>query len=541
MVNCRGCGVVLDPSSEQINSSVDDVLHSSIKDAAKRDGVCPLCGHSQKTPVFRRRIVRFALVVGCLVAGAFLWFWTRGLPGKQRSGAVADAVARMNANADVVGLLGKPIAAQSEVQGEVKEDDTGWQEARLVVPVRGPRGDAIARVAGGRVEGPWNFSSFEVIVEQQRKRIDLISGRVVEYDPNAYVDIHRLPAAAPEFVDMTALPARLSGEFPCLSATISSKWIIPSLGKCTIPTSPSGVVDNFEVDLRYGRFVLRETDLYLDDVFKVPLTRTYNSNDWTSANAVHAFGRNTNHPYDIAPLGSRNPYTWMMLVLEDGDFLYFDRVSRGTGFANAVYRHTETATPFYKAIQRWNGNGWTLRLADGSQIIFPESYNAKNLAQGAPIAMLNPQGERLELVRDAQRNLQEIRTPHGHWIRFTYDDSARVTRAEDDAGNWVQYKYDASGMLVSVVRSSGVERHFEYDGARMTGITDESKNVLLRNWYGNGDLVWQKFDDRTVYSYHYDRSLDRTYIKEAHVTLPDQSIKDVPVADDLPDFVKKPR
>jgi YD repeat-containing protein len=540
-MNCRGCGLVLDPSSEQVNSAIDDALHSSIKDAAKRDGVCPLCGHSQKTPVFRRRPVQFALLMGCLVAGAFLWFRAHGLPGTRRSGAVADAVARMNVSADVVGFLGSPIAAQSGLQGEVEEDETGWQEVRLLIPVKGPRGEAIARVTGGRVKGPWNFSSFEVILEQQRKRVDLISGRVIEYDPSANVDVHTLPAAVPEFVDMPAPPARLSGEFPCLSGTISSKGIVPSLGTCSMPTAASGPVDDFEVDLRYGRFVLRETDLYLDDVFKVPLTRTYNSNEWASPNPVHAFGRNTNHPYDIAPLGSRNPYTWLMLVLENGDFLYFDRVSRGTGYANAVYRHTETASPFYKAIQRWNGNGWTLRLADGSQIIFPESYNAKNLAQGAPIAMLNPQGDRLELVRDAQRNLHEIRTPHGHWIRFTYDERARVSRAEDDAGNWVEYKYQASGMLASVVRSSGSERHFEYDGSRMTGLTDESKNVLLRNWYGNGDLVWQKFGDRTVYSYHYDRSLDRTYIKEAHVTLPDQSIKDVPVADDLPDFVRKPR
>ncbi len=540
-MNCRGCGVVLDPSKEQVESAVDEVLQSSVTDAQTHGGVCPLCGHSQKTPGLHRRTVQFMLLVVCLLVGVFLWVWTHGLLQTRRAGAVAEAVARMNASADVVALLGKPISAQSGVQGEVKEDDTGWQEARLVVPVRGPRGDAIVRVAGGRVEGSWNFSSFEVILEQQRKRVDLISDRVVEYDPNDHVDVHTLPAATPEFVDMPAPPARLSGEFPCISGAISSNGIIPSLGTCAMPTAASGPVDDFEVDLRYGRFVLRETDLYLDDVFKVPLTRTYNSNDGASPNPVHAFGRNTNHPYDIAPLGSRNPYSWLTLVLEDGDFLYFDRVSRGTGYANAVYRHTETATPFYKAIQRWNGNGWTMRLADGSQIIFPESYNAKNLAQGAPIAMLNSKGDRLELVRDAQGNLQEIRTPHGHRIRFTYDDRARVTRAEDDAGKWVEYKYDASGMLVAVMRSSGAERHFEYDGPRMTGITDEWNNVLLHNWYGNGDLVWQKFGDRTVYAYRYDRSLDRTYIKEVHVTLPDQSIRDLPVADYLPDYVRKPR
>jgi len=149
---------------------------------------------------------------------------------------------------------------------------------------------------------------------------------------------------------------------------------------------------------------------------------------------VHAFGRNSNHPYDIAPIGTRNPYTYQMIVLEDGDFLYFDRISKGTGYADSVFQHTETSSRFYKAIQSWNGKGWTTRLADGSEIRFPESYDAQNLAQGAPYEMRDAKGNNLELHRDPQRNLQEIKTPHGHWIRFSYDDSSRIKRAEDDAG-----------------------------------------------------------------------------------------------------------
>src|SRR5437879_68904 len=100
------------------------------------------------------------------------------------------------------------------------------------------------------------------------------------------------------------------------------------------------------------------------------------------------FGRNSNHPFDTTPLGTRNPYTYQMIVLEDGDFFYFDRVSKGSGYADAVYQHTETSTRFHKATQSWNGNGWTTRLADGSEIRFPESYNAKNMAQDAPTEMI---------------------------------------------------------------------------------------------------------------------------------------------------------
>ncbi len=108
-----------------------------------------------------------------------------------------------------------------------------------------------------------------------------------------------------------------------------------------------------------------------------------------------------------------------MIVLEDGDFLYFDRISKGTGYADSVLQHMETyGSGFIKPRNAGMAAGWTTRLADGSEIRFPESYNAKNLAQGAPTEMRENQGNRLELRRDAQRNLQKIRTPHDHWIMF---------------------------------------------------------------------------------------------------------------------------
>ena len=147
----------------------------------------------------------------------------------------------------------------------------------------------------------------------------------------------------------------------------------------------------------------------LNDVFHVPINRSYRSNDWVHFNPVHAFGRITNHPYAVAPVGTRNPYTYRIVALEDADFLYFDRISKGTGYADAVYQPTETSTKYYKAVISWNGAGWTLRLADGSEVRFPESYSAKNAGRGAPTEMLDANGSLLELRRDPQRNLQEIR------------------------------------------------------------------------------------------------------------------------------------
>jgi YD repeat-containing protein len=537
-MNCGGCGVELDPSEEQVNASVDQILETSLEDAHKKGGVCPLCGHSKEVPYSHRKTVLFGLLLACLLvsmAAGIAFYKSRQT---QRTAAANDAVVRMTNNADVVNLLGKPITISPGLQGEIKQDETGWKEAHLTIPVHGPNGDATAHVIGGRGAGPWVFTTFEVDFEKQHQKVDLVSGRVVEYDPNAYVDVHTQTAAVPEYVNTVAAEPRFDGDFPCVFASVNAGNVVPQFGKCAMPTAPAGAIDRFEVDLRYGNFVMRQSDLYVNDVFEVPLTRSYRSHDWVSANPVHAFGRNTNHPFDIAPIGTRNPYTYQMIVLEDGDFLYFDRISKGLSYADSVFQHTETSTRFYKATQRWNGSGWTTRLADGSEIRFPESYNAKNLAQGAPTEMRDAQGNRLELRRDPQRNLQEIRTPHGHGIKFSYDDLSRIKQAEDDAGHWTRYEYNSDGMLTSAIFSSGRERHYDYDGTRMTRIADENGRVLLRNWYWSGLVIRQEFANGAVYVYAYDWASDRYCPDRVVVTLPDSTKREVRVIDSVPEFVK---
>jgi hypothetical protein len=540
-MNCRGCGVEVDPSDEQVNTTVDQVLETSLKDAVKKGGVCPLCGHSKEVPYSHRKTVLFSLLSACLLVSVGVGIGIQRSRQTLRAAVAKDAVERMGTNAEVIRLVGMPITVGAGLQGGIKQDETGWTEAHLIIPVRGPNGDAVAHVVGGRGAGPWTFTTFEVDFEKQHEKVDLVSGRVVEYDPNAYVEVHTQSAVIPAYGNTVAAAPRFDGDFPCVFAQVGTSGVVPQVGSCAMPTAHGEPVDRFEADLRYGNFILRETDLFLDDVFKVPLTRTYVSNEWAHPNPVHAFGRNSNHPYDIAPIGTRNPYTYQMIVLEDGDFLYFDRISKGTGYADSVFQHTETSTRFYKAIQSWNGKGWTTRLSDGSEIRFPESYNAKNLAQGAPTEMIDADGNHLLLRRDPQRNLQEIVTPHEHWIRFSYDDSFRIKRAEDDAGHWAQYEYNADGMLKSAILSSGRERHYEYDGVLMTLIKDENQHVLLHNWFRQRFLQRQQFGNGAVYSYSYDWAPDEYYPKKVTITLPDQTRRELSVGAAVPEFLKNYR
>jgi YD repeat-containing protein len=281
-------------------------------------------------------------------------------------------------------------------------------------------------------------------------------------------------------------------------------------------------VDEFDVDLHTGRFILRQTDLFVQDVMPLALTRTYIVWD----NHSRAFGVGGNHPYDIAPTGDHFPYTFTNLNLEDWYQVYMPRASKGTGYADAAFRHTETSSEFYGAMMAWNGNGWTLAFRDGRKFIFPDSYQAKTYAQGAPTEMDDGHGHRIELRRDKARNLTELVSPAGHSISLQYDSSDRIVEASDDAGHVRQYAY-AGGQVKTVSDGTHVLYQFEYqrlmndaehDPWLLTAVTDGDGKVLLRNQYLWGRVAEQTLADGQSYRYEY--MLRGVEVLQATLTLP---------------------
>ncbi|MGI4828371.1 MAG: cytochrome c oxidase assembly factor Coa1 family protein [Janthinobacterium lividum] len=528
---------MVEPTAEQVNEAVDEVLAASLHDAHRSGGVCPLCGHSQKLPFWNRKTVLFSLMIICVLLALAILTVLHRISQTERSEATSAALLQVQRSDIVKLLLGTPIVMQTGVDGRVTHDETGWQEVQLTLPIRGPKGEAMVEVTGGRSHDAWIFSPFEVVIAAQHKKVDLVSGKVKIFDPAAYVDVHTQAAQRPEYL-RTEVPAPvMDGTYPCVTAPVIGETIVASLSRCRTPVGQAQNSERFTVDLRYGAFVLQQPDLMVKDGTNVVLTRSYRSDDWLGANRSHAFGKNSNHPYDVAIIGSRNPYTYLDLVLEDGEFLHFDRISKGTGYANAVYQHSETSTRFYKATISWNGGGWTLILADGSRMEFPESYQALNLAQGAAMQMMDDVGRKLALRRDRQRNLLAIDTPDHSTMKFSYDDQARIVRAEDDNENWTRYAYSSHGLLSDVVTSSGTSRHYDYEGSLMTTITEEHGHVILRNTYSQGQVVRQEYAGGQIFQYTYQLSPKRNYVEKAFVRFPDGSSHEV-VIDGLPEVVR---
>lgn len=537
-MNCGGCGTVLEPSDEQVDEAVDEILVASLADAHRSRGVCPLCGHSKAVPFWNRKTVLFALMALCLVSTLTGLAILYRSSATERSQAVAAALVQVQRSAPAKEALGSPILVERGVQGRVTHDETGWTEARLSIPVKGATGEAMMEVVGGKGHDAWVFSTFELVVGAQHKKINVLSGTVEIFDPGAYVDVHTQLAQRPEYLRTMVPPPQMDGSYPCVSAPVINGSAIASLGRCLMPVGKLMSAERMMVDLRYGAFVLQQPDPMPRDLSPVILNRTYRSDDWLSANRSHAFGNNSNHPYDTTLLGSRNPYTFLDLVLEDGDFLHFERISKGTGYANAVYQHSETSTRYYKATIAWNGGGWTLILADGSRVEFPESYNAVNLAQGAAIEMTDAMGHKLMLRRDKQRNLSQIESSDRTEMKFIYDQKARIVRAEDAQGGWAKYTYNPEGYLSDVQRSSGVERHYLYHGALMTKIMDERGQVMLHNSYANGQVIRQEYANGEAYQYDYVLSPNGRSVERVTITLPDQTSKEV-IVDGVPESVRE--
>lgn len=268
----------------------------------------------------------------------------------------------------------------------------------------------------------------------------------------------------------------------------------PSLAPLFGPTD--GSEDGDPVDLGTGLLIVEKIDLSLPDVLPIQLMRTYRQNDTRS----RAFGIGATHSYEIFLVGDTFPYTFQDLILPDGGRIHYDRVSPGGGSADAIYENLTVPGPFYKSRINWNGNGWDLRLKNGTLFVFPDGFTASAPRHSALLRVEDRYGNALTLNRDSDKKLTKITTAHNRWIEFTYDTSARITHATDNIGRTVVYAYDASGRLWKVTDVANGITEYTYDTShRMLTIKDPRGIVYLTNEYDltSGRVVKQTLADDT--------------------------------------------
>jgi YD repeat-containing protein len=271
--------------------------------------------------------------------------------------------------------------------------------------------------------------------------------------------------------------------YPCFVVSPLIEWdgqapIDAHADRCTPGMRTDRHYDELEVDLRAGLLITRHTDFSRAD--SIPLVLTRASHGWDTL--PRAFGVGSSHSYDIFPVGSRHPWTFVDLVMPDGAPLRFDRVSEGTDFTDAVYEH-HGRTEFLGSVMRWNGSGWDMRFRDGGLFQFPEAYSATRGQQGALVGMQDAAGHRVAFERDPNRNLKRLVSPSGFFLSFEYDNEYRATQATDDEGRVVRYTYE-DGRLVGVDDGTRYTR-YKYDDGLLSSIAGNDGAPLVGVGYRN--------------------------------------------------------
>lgn len=248
--------------------------------------------------------------------------------------------------------------------------------------------------------------------------------------------------------------------------------------------TPGGPTVADPIDPSTGVFVMRKTDLALPDVIPIALTRVYNSGD----EFVRPFGTGMSHPYAMF-LWSAQQYQEADLVLPEGGKIHFDRTTEGTGYSDAQFVHHETEalnatpTPFYGAVMSWTGNGWNIRLTDGTVYEF---------GVNAPLQSITDRyGNVVRISHESGRygNVTQVTSPNGRWIAFRYE-AGKIVEARDNLGRSITYAYDSNQNLASVTDAEGGVTTYTYTAAnQLATITDARGIAFVTNRYGQDGRV----------------------------------------------------
>ena len=249
------------------------------------------------------------------------------------------------------------------------------------------------------------------------------------------------------------------------------------------------------VDVGTGLFDYTKTDLVLLDTIPVVIERTYRQGDSNS----YSFGVGTTNRYDLR-LWSENNYHEADLVLPNGGEVLYKRVSAGEGYKEAEYKATNTPSVFYDSTITWNESvpGWDLTLTNGTTYVFGEL---------APLqAIRNRQGQQLTITRsEGQKgNITQITSPHGRWVKLTYNASNDITEIKDNAGRTLKYAYK-EGLLESATDPTERTTKYEYNSSdEMTSITDPRGNKYIETEYeSHGRVSKQKMANGGVFEFSY--------------------------------------
>jgi RHS repeat-associated protein len=358
-----------------------------------------------------------------------------------------------------------------------------------------------ASAASAKAAAPASASGQAVIVSSKPSRalpkaVTLPKGGAVTHKPSGNRGVPVPSRAAKSRSQAGARPACAT----CSPGTPPPPTNAPPPGGTSTGGDP--------VDLATGMLDDSETDLSVNDTIPLTVARNYQQSD----TGLRDFGVGDSSDYDMflyAPDGAVSS----QLVLPNGSRVSFQRVTPGGSgaydYADAVYTAVPTPTKFDGALMAWNGNGFDVRLHDGTTLVFGENAPLQAIRDrfGNTVTIIRGPGTRDEDTGQVQDNgpILQVTSPHGRWITFTHDALKRITSATDNTGRRVGYTYDAHGHLATATGPTGAVSSYTYDSAgRMATAKDARGVVYLTNTYdANNRVSKQVLGDGGTYQFTY--------------------------------------
>jgi RHS repeat-associated protein len=251
------------------------------------------------------------------------------------------------------------------------------------------------------------------------------------------------------------------------------------------------------VDLFTGQWSFVETDLFLEDVFPIRLSRTYRSLDLNK----RSFGLGFELSYHIFQY-SANQYQVTSVILPNSTTVNYTRTTPGTAINTAVFA-TSAPGEFAGSSIQWSevfNSGWDLFFRAGRLWHF---------GLNAPIQFMRDRaGNELQFTRQsgATGTMTRIDSPNGRWVQFGVNDAGVITSAQDNAGRGITYGYDTNSRLTSVIDADSYTHNYVWNSSnQLQKIKTPSGTVLVDTTYDDaGRVSNQAFADGTSFSFAYD-------------------------------------
>jgi RHS repeat-associated protein len=245
---------------------------------------------------------------------------------------------------------------------------------------------------------------------------------------------------------------------------------------------PKGGTAGDPVSCQDGLFTETATDVALQDVAPLTLTRSYRNEDPTQ----RSFGVGASHRYDAYlyfPNMAGYNATEIDMVLGNGARIPF-YTTGVTQYNTGVIYQSLVPGRFYRAKLQMTGDslgyGFSVTLADGT--VYRFSYYSSRLRW-----IQDRWGNRIALTRDLSSRITRI-SGATQYIDLQYgvpNCTNCISKATDLAGRHVDYTYDTAGRLIKVTDQESGVTQYSYDAAtnRMLTVTDARNNVKVTNQY----------------------------------------------------------